>query len=1168
MHKPFFSAALFSAPLLFALAATGPHAHAQLLASQLSASEIAYGPYNAVILTDGPGLKKSVAPEDVFLDPSAAATLYAWLRSDDPLSGHTLIAGIGDPVKEGSRYFATASGHLILTLGPDHVIASTATLSPGAWHLVAATFANGKAHLYSDGQEVGSEPTPAAPIAPVFELAPVTAPWPDARHFGGRIAHLSLIRRALQPNEIKALESHPEDLDQAEFEDASAHWPVQTRAQAGYIAPQDPSTLPESLAPYSKPVAQPAPAPTNGLVSTATDQWKLAGNWQLAAAPTVTGTGPEISAESYRPADSRAQAWMQAIVPGTVLTTMVARGLYPDPAYGLNNMAIPESLNKQSYWYRGQFPTPSAQPERRLTLTFKGINYAAEVWLNGKRLGDIKGAFIRGTFDVTGLVTQGKPNTLAVLVAPPPHPGIPQEQSVKGGPGENGGIMELDGPTFLATEGWDWIPGVRDRNTGIWQDVTLEATGQVRIGDAQVITSLPNHDTTEADLLINVPLTNLSGKTVRGTVRASFDAVSISKTVTVAPGESTVSLTPADFAQLKIQHPGLWWPNGYGKPELHQLKLTFDAGRRDTSTRELRFGMREITYELSLMDSTGHLRRVEVSPTTAKLRNETIINGTHDGIRETPLGWVASLYPGAENSPALRPLTDLRAAPYLVIKVNGVRIAAKGGNWGMDDFMKRVSREKLEPYFRLHRDAHLNIIRNWVGQNTEEVFYDLADEYGLLIWNDFWASTQNYNLEPEDPALFLANAKDVMLRFRNHPSIAIWCGRNEGVPQPILNQGLQDLSNQIDGTRYYIGSSNQVNLQNSGPYSYKEPSKFFTTLNRGFSVEVGTPSMSTLESFESTTPRPDQWPVSDAWAYHDWHQSGNGDVALFMAELTTEFGAPTSLADFERKAQMLNYVDHRAIFEGFNAHLWSPNSGRMLWMTQPAWPSTMWQIFSADYDTQASFYGVKSAAEPVHVQMNLPDYRVAIVNNTTQPLTGLTLRACAVSLDGQTIFDHEEKFDAPAIATTSAFPLDIERAMATGVVLVELQLKDPTGQMLSQNFYWQAANSATYRQLSAMPDAAITVAATSTHDAAETHIEVTLTNQSKIPALESKLTLLHASDRTRILPAFYTDNYISLLPGETRTLHIDYPTVSAGPATLALQGWNVTPSSSPVIETR
>ena len=352
--------------------------------------------------------------------------------------------------------------------------------------------------------------------------------------------------------------------------------------------------------------------------------------------------------------------------------------------------------------------------------------------------------------------------------------------------------------------------------------------------------------------------------------------------------------------------------------------------------------------------------------------------------------------PGGESSPSVKMLDDTRTSPYLVIKVNGVRIAARGGNWGMDDSRKRVSREHLEPYFRLHRDANLNIIRNWVGQNTEQTFYDLADEYGLMVWNDFWESTQNYNVEAENPALFLANARDTILRFRNHPSIVVWCGRNEGVPQPILNEGLIDLINSLDGTRYYFPSSNQVNLQNSGPYKYMDPTLYYTALNHGFSVETGTPSFSTLESFRAWIPKEDQWPIGDDWAYHDWHQSGNGDMAPFMAQMQAEFGAPISLEDFERKAQMLDYIDHRAIFEGMNAHLWSPNSGRMLWMTQPAWPSNTWQILNADYDTQSSFYAVKKACEPLHIQLDLSNYNVALVNTTNDPQASYAARCQCV----------------------------------------------------------------------------------------------------------------------------------------------------------------------------
>src|SRR5450631_3934181 len=207
---------------------------------------------------------------------------------------------------------------------------------------------------------------------------------------------------------------------------------------------------------------------------------------------------------------------------------MIDQGTYTDPDYGLNNLAIPESLNKQDYWYRTEFSaphdwsndSPNGSNGRRLTLTFEGINYAASVWLNGKPLGSIKGAFIRGIFDVTEAIKAGSTNVLAVRVSPPPHPGIPHEQSIKGGPGENGGAMCLDGPTFVDTEGWDWIPAIRDRNTGIWQAVTIKATSAVHVGDPQIVTRLPLPDIQQAAVEISVPLQNDSAYAVQGTLTA------------------------------------------------------------------------------------------------------------------------------------------------------------------------------------------------------------------------------------------------------------------------------------------------------------------------------------------------------------------------------------------------------------------------------------------------------------------------------------------------------------------------------------------------------------------------------------------------------------------------------------------------------------------------
>jgi hypothetical protein len=1162
-----------------------------------------YGPYNAALLPDGPGLRYPMTPlhetpspvesrraaepafQDSLLQAASPWTLSAWYNPAEAVTGRELLAGIGDITGEYPRFLALEPGRVVLWMGAGKALSAPLTsLSSNTWHLLTATFDGSQMRLYSDGAPVAHGLLATGTTNAILQVGPSPIDAENGVHFGGKIAGFLVRRDALNDAQVEALFAARPDFSALTYEEGSKPWPLQSRGQAGYRAPQDPATLPKSRAPLpgKMPGHRAGAEEGEALRSSAPGEWVLAKGWMLQEAPEVTAAAPQIATPGFVP-----RGWMRATVPGTVLESMIQDGVYPDPDYGLNNLVIPERLNKQDYWYRNEFAAPGgfhAGQGSRVELCFAGINYRAEVWLNGVRVGTMKGAFRRGAFDVTELL---KPhNVLAVRVSPPPHPGIPQEQSMAAGPGENGGSMEIDGPAFLATEGWDWIPAIRDRNTGLWQPVTLKITRSLKIGDPRVVSTFPQHVYTSATLGIDVPITNYSKQPVSATLRASAEGIALQKNVTLSPGESTVKLTAAEFPQLVVGNPRLWWPNGYGKPELYHLKLQLGEEKAATISDEssTRFGIREVSYELSLLDSTGHLRRVEYTPADAQ-GNGRVVDVSHEGMREIPSAdaaalhipegertpysggsHVSSIVAGMESSPALRPLPDARSAPYLIIRVNGVRIAARGGNWGMDDSRKRVSREHLEPYFRLHRDANVNLIRNWVGQSTEETFFDLADEYGLMVWNDFWESTQNYNIEAEDPALFLDNAADTIKHFRNHPSIIVWCGRNEGVPQPILNMGLDELTRTLDGTRFYSPSSNQVNLQNSGPYRYQDPKLYYTNLNRGFSVETGTPSMSTLESFESTTPQADWWPVDDVWAYHDWHQSGNGAVQPFMQEMEREFGAPTSLEDFERKAQMLNYVDHRAIFEGMNANLWSPNSGRLLWMTQPAWPSTMWQILSVDYDTQASFYGTKAGCEPLHVQLNLANGTVDVINTTPGSRPGLKVRAQVFSLANASLLDQTQSVDLAADDMAHAMRLDLAALEGDTVVLVVLDLTGAGGVELSHNVYWLAQRADRYRALSTLNTAALTLDARAERTGDSVTVKVRLTNPGQTVSLANKLTLLDAQAKQRVLPAYYSDNYIALLPGETRMLNIEVPAsaVNDRSFTLALRGWNTTTMSIPV----
>jgi beta-galactosidase/beta-glucuronidase len=1111
-----------------------------------------YGPYSAKILAGGPGIEKPLDSGTVLTDADASWTMFIWFQSNGPKAAATLIAGMGCPLDLDSRFLGLSHGHPFLRLGKGNQLVATVKLNDSGWHLLAATMSKGSASLYLDGNEAASHLMLQGRISPYIGIAPADLPAEeDIAHFNGSIQHFEVLSHTVSAEEVANRFKQRSDSSMVVTETDSHSWPLQYKQQMGLSTPQDESLMPYSRELLPKGVAQPLPPEQPTLTPTGVGKWQIAANWKLAAAGDVNASPAQLSQGRI---DS--SKWLHATVPGTVLTTLINRGVYPDSDFGLNNLAIPESLNKQDYWYRVEFSTPSSATLHHFQLTFNGINYAAEVWLNGSRIGDIKGAFLRGSFDVTPQLRDKGENVLAVRVSPPPHPGIAQEQSIKGGPGPNGGIECIDGPTFVATEGWDWIPSIRDRNTGIWQDVVLSVTDNLRIGDPQIISRLPLPDTSTADIEITVPVSNSASTTIVATISASFEGMELSKQVNIAPGSTSVLLSPKEFPQLHLNHPRLWWPNGYGKPDLYHLILAVAYNGSISDHKETTFGVREVTYELTLFDREGQLHHVEVLPTEAHYLGINPVDVSHQGMRQTAHGWAATMTPAAEQTAAIKALANPQGLSDLILKVNGVRIAARGGSWGMDDSRKRVSREHLEPFFRLHRDANLNIIRNWVGQNSEESFFQLADEYGMMVWNDFWASTQDYNAEPQDTELFLRNAHDTVSRFRNHPSIVIWCGRNEGVPQPILNEGLIHIFQQLDGTRYYTPNSRDVNLRGSGPYSYEDPTYYYNKKqNRGFSVELGIQSFPTLESFQHTIAPADQWPISDAWAYHDWHQSDGGDTHLFMQKMEEEFGAADSLKDFERKAQMFNYVDHRAIFEGFNQHLWTPNSGRLLWMTQSAWPSTSWQIIDSDSDTSASYYGVKKACEPIHIQMDLTNSEVALVNTTQTESGPLQISARIYSLGNQLLSTQNQTIKARANAVSALFRLNTQELFfGSDVLLVRLEARDAKGQLVSDNFYWLAAKDSNYRSLTSLKPATISAVAVKQGNSIRVHLR----NNGTVVALELKLTAKNTKTGERILPTYLSDNYVSLLPGEDRTINMQSTNELDGqPVTFGIRGWNL-----------
>jgi len=910
----------------------------------------------------------------------------------------------------------------------------------------------------------------------------------------------------------------------------------------GLSQPQNPSSLPVSkVAPQTsvlktKTIIIPVPEKVGE------NEFLLNSGWEMTEADMVTSANQSIFNPDFNTSD-----WYNATIPGTVLTTLVDQGVYPDPYFGLNNLSIPESLCRKDWWYRLSLTLPQGSAGKTIWLLFNGINYKAEIWLNGKLLGKIAGAFHRGEFDATNLIIPGGRNILAVHIYPPLNPGIPHEESLKTGAGPNGGQLCLDGPTFISSEGWDWIPGIRDRNIGIWQDVRMLLTKAVTIVDPQVITDLPLPDTASAEITIKSGVKNNSNIPQKVTLNVQIENIEISKTIDLIPYElRTITFSSREFPQLNIKNPRLWWPNGYGRPEMYQLKLQANLdGALVSDNKKIRFGIREYSYEMALVQPENKIWRVEFNP--LKAGGKVLFNA----IDRIELGNGTALPQlSASADPSLfYSINKNSDNPFLVIKVNGVPAFCKGGNWGMDDAMKRVSRERLEPYFKLHREANFNMVRNWTGESTEEVFYDLCDEYGMMVWNDFWLSTEGYNLNINDNQLFMANATEVVRRFRNHPSIAIWCPRNEGYAPLQLEPQLQALIASEDGTRLYQPNSRYLNLRPSGPWQfYSDPADYIKDVG-GFNTEIGIPSVPTGESMLKMMAEEDVWPISDVWAYHDFHDGQKS----YCNSIENLYGQSATLEDFCKKAQLINYESHRAMFEAWNSRLWNNVSGVLLWMSHPAWPATDWQIYSWDYETLGSYFGAKKACEPIHIQMNRHDNKVVVINTSLKSYNQLKVLLELFDLHGEKL--NSKSINTKVLSNQLTYCFTAEPPSGQNdVYLIRLTLSEGK-KILSQNEYWRSNLVAkSFNDFNNLPE---TYLKTKVLKQDEGVVSFEIMNPSKIPAIGLKLNLRDQENGKAILPAYFSEGYFTMLPGEKRQIEVDWISKNTKNIAVVAEGYNL-----------
>lgn len=784
------------------------------------------------------------------------------------------------------------------------------------------------------------------------------------------------------------------------------------------------------------------------------------GKWRLQRASLVAGGGEQISMPRFADRD-----WMVATVPGTILTSYLNAEAIANPDFGDNQYVVSDSFFCADFWYRDEFIAPAShEPGRRLWLNFEGINWKAEVYLNGHNVGRIDGAFMRGRFDVTNLVNAGAANAIAVRIVGNANPGSTKD---KASATVNGGALGRDNPTYHASAGWDWMSTIRGRNTGIWSNVSLSSSGVVTLADPLVTTKLTAQNT-EADITIQAALENNEALPVSGTLRAQFGGIVVESKVTLDPSaKTTIELAPSTQPSLRIADPKLWWPVGYGDPNLYPVTLSFIIDGKVSDAKSFRVGVRQFTYS----EERGVLK----------------------------------------------------------IWINGRRFIGRGGNWGFPESMLRYRSREYETALRYHRDEHFTMIRNWVGQTGDEAFYDAADRNGVVVWQDFWLANPWDGPDPDDNDLFLSNAKDYLLRIRNHASLGIFCGRNEGLPPQPIDDGLRNLVATLEPGSHYISSSADGPVSGHGPYRVEPLKYYFDSAPTKFHSEMGAPNVVDMESLRRTMPESAMWPQGGyQWPLHDFHPHNP-----FKEAIDKQFGGATDISDWVKLAQFVDYDAYRGMFEGQSKN----RLGLLIWMSHPAWPSLLWQTYDYFFDTDAGYYGAKKGSEPLHIQWNASTDAVEVVNYSAGEQRGLTARAEVLSTDGTVKWEKSATIDSREDSTVTpiqlTFPAGLPRTFFIRLTLSR------DGVAVSSNFYLRGLIEGDYQGIRNLPLAKVVAKSHVIKRGSQWRISIELQNVSSTPALMIHAKAVRTRSGDAILPAIYTDNYVALMPGERKTISVE-----------------------------
>lgn len=848
---------------------------------------------------------------------------------------------------------------------------------------------------------------------------------------------------------------------------------------------------------------------------------KLENQWCIQSSLHVQGTGSEISSANF----GGVETWYPTTVPTTILAALVKNDVYPDPYFGKNLFKIPQEPFLCSWWYRNEFVLPSDVTSKHVCLYFYGINQRAHIWFNGNQLaGDdiVCGAFRRFELDITRLIKPGK-NVIAVEVFPPK----PEDFSI--------GFV-------------DWNPMPPDRCMGLWREVGLRITKAVSIQHPWVQSKIDLPGMEHADLNIHANLVNHSDASISGVLVGAIDnSIRFEQPITLAPGEQRdIVLTPEHFPDLHVKNPRLWWPHTLGEPHLYPLQLQFLINDTVSDQQSIHFGIREITDYF----------------------NEEKLRG---------------------------------------LKINGKPLLIRGAGW-TDDMMLSDSPERVENQIRYARHMNLNAIRfEGFWGNSDDV-YDLCDRYGLLFmagWSCHWEwycytpgqKRPNENsiiIPPKEQEIIIRSFRDQVLALRHHAGLAGWMIASDLPPEPEFERRHREIINQGDANRLVFlciakcesSVSGPSGFAQYGPYQYEPPIYWYESSAKGFNWEVcAGPVPPPLESLRRMLPPEHYWPIDDWWNFHCSH-SGGGDfnnLNVYNNALQKRYGYRGTVEDYARQAQVMNYELMRAMFEAFACN--QPTAtGVIQWMFNAAWPKLYWQLFDYYLMPTGAFYAARKACEPLHLAYHYGKRAIYIVNDHRNSMEGLVADIRILSLDATVRYQQTLALKVPANAAMPIHELPVVENLTTAYFL-DLRLRKANGEEIGNNFYWLSTKPeimdpgatintagfqwghgstreyADFTPLQSLPFTALKAVAQRCSGSHGGEIAVRLENTGETIAFFVEMALMDDQGRASILPVHWSDNYISLCPGEVRTLHVQWNDNAQGARTphLKVSGNNVAP---------